>query len=116
MQKRAEECSGTGADVMILKIFSPKYFAKILAFFAQSTTSFCKHVIITLVFEKSAIFVAENWQKSPKIAIITSTPDLERFEANPSLGFYADLLKTIKTDGLVCAVDERKKCLKCVRR
>jgi hypothetical protein len=25
-------------------------------------------------------------------------------------------LKTIKTDGLVCAVDERKKCLKCVRR
>jgi hypothetical protein len=27
-----------------------------------------------LVFEKNANFFAENWQKSPKIAIITSTP------------------------------------------
>jgi hypothetical protein len=27
-----------------------------------------------LVFEKNANFFAENWQKSPKIVIITSTP------------------------------------------
>jgi hypothetical protein len=33
-------------------------------------------VIITLVFEKNANLFAENWQKSPKIVIITSTPDL----------------------------------------
>jgi hypothetical protein len=33
-----------------------------------------ENVIITLVFEKNAIFFAENSQKSPKIVIITSTP------------------------------------------
>jgi hypothetical protein len=51
-----------GIDVMILKIFSPKNLAKILAFFAQTTASFCKNMIITLVFEKNANFLAENWQ------------------------------------------------------
>jgi hypothetical protein len=35
-------------------------------FLAQTTASFWKNLIITLVFE--------NWQKSPKILIITSTP------------------------------------------
>jgi hypothetical protein len=30
--------------------------------------------IITLVFEKNAIFFAKNWQTSQKIVIITSTP------------------------------------------
>jgi hypothetical protein len=64
-----------GADVMILKIFSPKNFVKTLAFFAQTTASLCKNVIIILVFEKKAtIFLAVNWQKSQKIVIITSTP------------------------------------------
>jgi hypothetical protein len=49
--------------------------AKILAFFAQSTASFCKYLIITLGFEKNAhFFPSENWQKSPKIVIVTSTP------------------------------------------
>jgi hypothetical protein len=61
---------------MILKIFSPKHLAKKLAFFAQTTASFCKHLIVTLVFEKNANFFAENWQKSQKIVIITSTPGL----------------------------------------
>jgi hypothetical protein len=46
----------SGTDVMILKIFSPKNLAKILAFFAQTTASFCKNLIITLVFEKNANF------------------------------------------------------------
>jgi hypothetical protein len=41
-----------GTDGLILKIFSPNLLEKILAFFAQDTTSFCKNVIITLVFEK----------------------------------------------------------------
>jgi hypothetical protein len=58
---------------MILKIFSPKNLAKILAFFAQTTAIFCKNLIITLVFEKNAIFFAENWQKMQKIVIITPT-------------------------------------------
>jgi hypothetical protein len=31
-------------------------------------------LIITLVFKKNAIFFAENWEKSQKIVIITSTP------------------------------------------
>jgi hypothetical protein len=35
---------------------------------------FAEIVIITSVFEKNANFFAENWQKSQKIVIITSTP------------------------------------------
>jgi hypothetical protein len=63
-----------GTDVMVLKLFSPKNLAKILAFFAQTTVTFCKKLIITLVFEKNVVFFAENLQKSQKIVIITSTP------------------------------------------
>jgi hypothetical protein len=63
-----------GTDVRILKIFLPKNLAKILAFIAQTTDSFCKNIIITLVFEKNANFFAENLQKLQKIVIITSTP------------------------------------------
>jgi hypothetical protein len=60
---------------MIFKIFSPKKIAKNVAFLTQSKAKLCKYLIITLVFEKSANFFAENWQKSQKIVIITSTPD-----------------------------------------
>jgi hypothetical protein len=60
---------------MLLKIFSPKNLAKILAFLAQTTAIFFNW-IITLVFEKNANFFAENYQKSLTIVIITSTPDL----------------------------------------
>jgi hypothetical protein len=55
---------------MILKIFSPKNLAKILAFFAQTTASFCKNMIITLFFEKNSNFFSQNLQKSQKIVII----------------------------------------------
>jgi hypothetical protein len=48
--------------------------AKILALFAQTSAGFCKIMIVTLVFEKNANYVAENWQKLAKIGIITSTP------------------------------------------
>jgi hypothetical protein len=67
----------TGTDVVILKLFSPKNLAKILAFFAQTTVTFCKKLSITLVFEINAVFFAENLQKSLKIVIITSTPGRE---------------------------------------
>jgi hypothetical protein len=56
---------------MILKIFSPKNLAKLLALFAQTTASFFSNIVIpTLVFEKNANFFAENWQTSQKIVII----------------------------------------------
>jgi hypothetical protein len=48
-----------------------------LAFFAQTVTSFCKNMTITLAFEKNANFFEENWQTSQKIVIITSTPGLD---------------------------------------
>jgi hypothetical protein len=66
-----------------LKIFSPKNLTKILAFLLKLLLVFCKKVIITLVFEKNANFFAENWQKSQKIVIITSTPDLRTFLMTP---------------------------------
>jgi hypothetical protein len=59
---------------MILKIFSTKNSAKKLAFLTQNKAKLCKNWIITLVFEKNANFFAENWQKSQKIVIITTTP------------------------------------------
>jgi hypothetical protein len=51
---------------MILNIFSPKNSAKKLAFLTQSKAKICKILIITLVFEKNAIFspkIAENRRK-----------------------------------------------------
>jgi hypothetical protein len=51
----------------ILKIFSPKIFAKKLAFLTQNKAKLWKQLIITLVFKKTPIFcqkfgkVAENY-------------------------------------------------------
>jgi hypothetical protein len=50
-----------GTDVMIFKIFSPKIFAKKLAFLTQNKAKFWKKLIIILVFKKNANFF------SPKI-------------------------------------------------
>jgi hypothetical protein len=47
-----------------------------LRFLLKLLLVFAKIVSITLVFEKNAIFFAENWQKSQKMVIITSTPGL----------------------------------------
>jgi hypothetical protein len=63
---------------MFFKIFSPKNSAKKLAFLNQNKAKLCKILIITLVFEKNTNFFAENCQKSLKIVIITSTPDVKR--------------------------------------
>jgi hypothetical protein len=59
---------------MILKIFSPKKLRKNWRFLTPNKAKLCQIFIITLVFEKNANFFAENWQKSQKIVIITSTP------------------------------------------
>jgi hypothetical protein len=80
---------------MILEIFSPKKLAKILAFFAQTAVSFCKIVIKTLVFEKSANFFTENWQKMQKIVIITSTSD-----ANPATFLFTTTTQALYVVGL----------------
>jgi hypothetical protein len=48
---------------MILKIFLPKNLAQILAFFAQTTASFCKNLSITLVFDKNANFFRRKLKK-----------------------------------------------------
>jgi hypothetical protein len=57
---------------MILEIFSSNKLAKI-AFLTLNSAKLCKMLIITLVFEKNANFFAENYRKSQKIVIITST-------------------------------------------
>jgi hypothetical protein len=59
---------------MILKIFLPINFAKKLTFLTQNKDELLKNLIITLVFNNNANSFAENWEKSPKIVIITSTP------------------------------------------
>jgi hypothetical protein len=66
--------NSSGTDVTILKIFSPKNSSKKLAFLTPNKGKLCKILIKTLVFEKNAKFFAENWRKSQKIVIITSTP------------------------------------------
>jgi hypothetical protein len=63
-----------GTDVMILKTFSPKNSTKKMAFLTQNEGKLCKILIISLVFEKNAIFFSENCRKSPKIVIIILTP------------------------------------------
>jgi hypothetical protein len=60
---------------MIFKIFSTKKFSENIGVFVQTAASFCKNVIVTLVFEINANFFAENWRKLQKIVIITSPPD-----------------------------------------
>jgi hypothetical protein len=63
-----------------LNIFGEKNSAKKLAFLTQNKAKLCKNWIITLVFDKkNANFLAENWQKSQKIVIITLTPDSANF-------------------------------------
>jgi hypothetical protein len=56
------------------KYFRRKKLREKLAFLTQNKAKLCKIVIITLVSDKNANFFAENWQKSQKIVIITSTP------------------------------------------
>jgi hypothetical protein len=64
---KTRHSSGPRTDVMILKIFSPKNLAKIFAFFAQTTVSFCKNCYHNIGFwEKRHFFrrklakIAEN--------------------------------------------------------
>jgi hypothetical protein len=55
-------------------------------------------MIITLVFKKNANFFSENWEKSQKIVIITSTPGIFWFSFNFSWLFC---WATAATQGLL---------------
>jgi hypothetical protein len=57
---------------LIFKYFRKKW--QKIGVFTQNKAKLCKNLIMTLVFEKNANFMAEKFQKSPKIVIITSTP------------------------------------------
>jgi hypothetical protein len=50
-------------DVMIFKIFSPKKSAKKLVFLTQNKAKLFENMIITLVFEKNAIFCRQKLSK-----------------------------------------------------
>jgi hypothetical protein len=76
---------------MILKIFSPKNWRKKLAILTQNKAKLCKILIMTLVFEKNAIFFVENKRKSQKIVIITSTP-----RANPKTSEFTTTTSALK--------------------
>jgi hypothetical protein len=58
------------------KNISQKKFEAKIGSLTQIKGNFAEKVIITLVFEKKSQFFAENWQKSQKIQIITSVPNL----------------------------------------
>jgi hypothetical protein len=69
---------------MIFWIFSPKH----LKFFTQNKAKLFNNLITTVVVEKKpANFIAENCQKSPKIVIITSTPDMKMVWSNRFVDF-----------------------------
>jgi hypothetical protein len=79
---------------MILERFLLKKIAKKLAFLTQNKAKLCKIMIITLVYKKNGNFFAENCQKSPKIVIITSTPEWADFRLLGDYLLFADFLKT----------------------
>jgi hypothetical protein len=54
-----------GPMLYFFNIFSEKFSEKI-GICTQSNAKLCKILIITLVFEKNAYFVAENCQKLPR--------------------------------------------------
>jgi hypothetical protein len=78
--RKIAESGHPGTDIIISKIFLPKNIAKKLAFLTQNKPKLCKILIITLFFEKNAIFSPKIGTKSPKIVIVTSTPGYESDE------------------------------------
>jgi hypothetical protein len=69
------------------KVFAEKFGVFYSIFVLQVCT---KKIIITLVFMKKAIFFAENWEKSLKNVIITSTPALQYvcMQRVSSIGYF----------------------------
>jgi hypothetical protein len=63
-----------GPMLWLFKYFRQKNRRKNWRFCLKTKLNYAQNLIITLVFEKSANFFAENGRKSQKIVIITSTP------------------------------------------
>jgi hypothetical protein len=78
---------------MILKIVNPPKISKMWRFLLKLLLAFPKNWIITLVFEKNANLVAENWRKTQKIKIKTSTHRLLYTTAEKSVPFHLALVK-----------------------
>jgi hypothetical protein len=64
---------------MILKIFSAKHLAKMLAFFAQNKAKLCKNWIITLVFEKNAKIFRRKLAKIAENCAHNSDPSTQSY-------------------------------------
>jgi hypothetical protein len=80
---------------MILKLLLPKNLAIILAFFAQTTGTFCKNLIITLVVsEKRHLFrqklakIAENYKHNIDRWLLNLVDSLHRLKLK---GVYLDI-------------------------
>jgi hypothetical protein len=87
-----------------------------MAFSTPNKAKLCKIMIITLVFEKNAIFSAENCPKSQKIVIITSTPGrfcpTEFGQKPPSQLFFCCSIFSIR-DKKECSFSTANKSQEC---
>jgi hypothetical protein len=63
-----------GPMLRFLKYFRRKKLRKNWRFRLMTKLNNAKILIVTFGFEKTPVFFAENFQKSQKIVIITSTP------------------------------------------
>jgi hypothetical protein len=74
----------------------------------QNKANLCKILIVTLVFEKNANFFAENWRKSQKIDIITTTPglsDCSKYNRQKTGKLYQRLRLLINSDKKWVGID-----------
>jgi hypothetical protein len=67
---------------MILEIFSPKNWAKKLSFPTGNKATLCENLIITLLFEKNAIFFRRKLEKIAEICDYNFDPGLGEFLPN----------------------------------
>jgi hypothetical protein len=69
-----ENSPNLGPMLCSFKYFRRKFQRKNWRFLTQNKAKSMQNFDHTLVFEKNAIFFAENCRKSQKIVIVTSTP------------------------------------------
>jgi hypothetical protein len=100
--RRSVSSQSRGRCYDFLNIFV-EFFGEKNGVFDQTTAIFCQNFIITLVFEKTANFFAENWQTSQKIVIITSATGanpttFEFTTTTPARAFFWDYLNSSTDD------------------
>jgi hypothetical protein len=67
MPMLSENKGDLGPMLRFIKYFRQKIQRKNWRFLTQNKAKLCKIWILTLVFEKNAIFIAENCRKSQKV-------------------------------------------------